>query len=909
MKIKPLLIGFLLLAMAVVTTRLYMLTLDQRAQQLLDKQREAVETISRDASGLLVLMQEFALHDDNPRALTQWYATHSSMTQALDLYASTGAQYKNEISEMFDGAQSLIAMQKELKNVIESGSTPESIRRKETLLDQLLNSTREISESAFNLSSVVTVRRHQLNSSQRIQAVINQTVLLIIIGILASIIWYRLLQPISILQNIAQRLAKNELGIQTEYRSKDELGELAHAFDHMSTTLLAHEIALKKASRAKSDFLANMSHEIRTPLNSIIGMAYLLKFTPLNNDQKSQLETIHVASHSLLSLINDILDLSKIEAGEFELEKLPFSLKNLLDEIDSILRPVAHQKGIKLEIEKPAPAVPLTLEGDSHRLRQILINLVNNAIKFTEHGSVKVATEKVASTGDALTLRISISDTGIGIPKEQQEKLFAPFTQVDSSTSRKYGGTGLGLSIVRMLAEKMDGEVGLSSQTGQGSTFWVQIPFKITMGPIHNQDESHNLHQFRVLIAEQDISAQNELLDICKGFGWTANAVNSGKMLLDEVFSSLSKNQNWNCLVIGSPLHDMSLQTMLENLKKIYGSEKLPYLVIADGDSPSYVSPEFEHIAKIHLHKPVCSSALFNAINEAVIGKNKDFDYLLNASSLDVHNNIWLSGIHLLVVDDSPLNLKVCRRILENEGAKVTLCESGKKALSLLKQATPQFDLVLMDMQMPEMDGRETTQRIRQELGLKTLPVIALTAGVLIEDRDKAMRAGVNAFLSKPIDPEQIVRVVRSWVERHRTGRLPVLSRNRDQDTSTIETTHEKPSGWPQIEGLNGDILRSQVEDDLGLFYDVLRLFLNENGSPRAEFGSMIDDASPEKALAYLHKLRGQLGTLGAETLRADCEELENALRLKKPDTHPLIQSFLTDFEKLLNSMSGVVSR
>jgi CheY-like chemotaxis protein len=387
----------------------------------------------------------------------------------------------------------------------------------------------------------------------------------------------------------------------------------------------------------------------------------------------------------------------------------------------------------------------LTLEGDSHRLRQILINLANNAIKFTEHGSVKVVTDIVASNLDTLTLRISITDTGIGIPKDQQGKLFAPFTQVDSSTSRKYGGTGLGLSIVRMLAEKMDGKVGLSSEAGHGSTFWVEVPFKVARGPIDVADESPNFRQISVLIAEHDVNSRKELLEICKGFGWAAISVNCGQMLLDEVSSSLSKNQKRDCLVIGNPLQDLSLQAVIEGLKKRFGPEKLPYLVIAEGESFNRITDEFEQLAKIHLTKPVCSSALFNALNEAVIGKNRDLDFLLNASRLDVHNNIWLSGIHLLVVDDSPMNLEVCRRILENEGAKVTLCESGKKALTLLKQSAHPFDLVLMDMQMPEMDGRETTQRIRQDLGLGSLPVIALTAGVLIEDREKALQAGVNA--------------------------------------------------------------------------------------------------------------------------------------------------------------------
>ena len=411
-----------------------------------------------------------------------------------------------------------------------------------------------------------------------------------------------------------------------------ERKKVEEQLEELNLALGKRSAQAESANRAKSEFLANMSHEIRSPLNAVLGVTQLLRRTPLDDGQRAYLQKIDVAGNALMGVINNVLDISKIEAGEMQLEDAPFALSELLDEVIALMSVGAAEKGVALRLEAE-PGLPAQLRGDLTRIRQILVNLASNAIKFTGAGSVRLVVAAQDRQADRLRLRLAVIDTGIGIEPEVLGRLFAPFTQADSSTTRRFGGTGLGLSIVRQLAELMHGEVGVFSTPGRGSEFWVLLP-----------------------------------------------------------------------------------------------------LAIAESEAAQ---------------PPIPST-----------GERR------------------LAGLRLLAVDDSPVNLLICQHLLEREGAQLSLARDGHEALERLRAGPHDFDAVLMDVHMPGLDGNEATRRIRGELGLANLPVIALTASALAEERQGAFEAGMNDFIGKPFDAERLVRTVWRGVERARgaaRGAKPII--------------------------------------------------------------------------------------------------------------------------------------
>ncbi|HEU4621582.1 MAG TPA: ATP-binding protein, partial [Burkholderiaceae bacterium] len=488
----------------------------------------------------------------------------------------------------------------------------------------------------------------------------------------------------------------------------------------------------ERANAAKSEFLANMSHEIRTPLNAVIGMAYWLEQSSLNAEQHDAVAKINLAGRTLLGVINDVLDLAKIEAGQIDLEIRDFDLAEVLQELRVLFEPQTKSKGLRLTVNAPK-ALPYALKGDVTRLRQILSNLIANAIKFTERGEVVVDVETHPIDDEHTHVRFDVRDTGIGISKESQARLFMAFSQADATTTRRFGGTGLGLSIVRRLAHLMHGETGVQSELGQGSVFWV-----------------------------------------------TLNLGNGARL---------------------SPR--------------------------------SHVHPAFRMATG-------------------------------NVSALA--RQPLLTGVRVLIVDDSDINLDVARRILETHGALVTTRGNGLEAVELLKSGEHAFDVVLMDVQMPVMDGLEATRRIRQDLGLARLPVLALTAGALIGERERALKACMNDFITKPIDPQALIRTLQRYVQ-------PEACELSDAGQDTSHGT------WPEIDGIESQAVAHRLGDDVELFKSLLKRLIAESADLEDEHATLsAAQASPNEFAARMHRLRGTAGTLSITAVHALASEIEIGL-------------------------------
>ncbi len=693
-------------------------------------------------------------------------------------------------------------------------------------------------------------------------------------------------------------LAAGKFDTPLDVRRNDEIGKINQGLESLRNRLAFENeperalSALREAARqeaealvrARSEFLANMSHEIRTPLNAVIGLAYLLQQGRLERQEMEYVRRIEGAGKMLLGIINDVLDFSKIDAGKMTIEESPFRLDDILDNLADLMRNRIHEKHLLLDYVV-APGTPQAWRGDALHLAQILINLVGNAIKFTSEGAITVFVEARPIDAARSELEFRVRDTGIGMSAEQMTKLFHAFSQADSSVTRRFGGTGLGLVICKRLVEMMGGSIWVDSQPQRGTTFGFRLP--LGLGPADAATPPHS--GYRVLVVDDHEASRLAVADLLGSLGCRVSTAASGEAAVDALRQAAPAG--FDCVIIDLRLPDIEGLAVAHHIAD--GGKRKTRLVMLCGEDVN--SSRYQHAVEDFdefIEKPVTAARL-----DETLCRLRGTARMAAGSARAARQSAPLAGVHILVAEDVPTNQLVIQDLLESLGATVEVADNGRIAVNRLSEAVRLPDLVLMDIQMPEMDGLEATRRIRAGRQRPDIPIVALTAHALEGERQRAIAAGMSDFLTKPIDPEQLIAVIQRWKPRPTgaTGTPPAAPRRQPGPPVSAD--------FPAIDGLDVADGLHHMGQRRPLYEKVLGDFAERFDGEAERIRASLTAGDLPLARRQAHSLKGTGATVGARVLATLAAELEQAIGDDSAQRDVVLARFASELAKVIGGI------